>query len=64
MEQVVLSPAWRRLVERGGEIDRRAYTVAVVVALHAGLRRRDVYVTDGKRWGDPRARLLSEQAWA
>ncbi|TDW26979.1 Tn3 family transposase [Cryobacterium psychrophilum] len=59
----VLSPAWQRLIEAAGEIDRRAYTVAVMDAVHKALRRRDIFVVGGRRWGDPRARLLTDPAW-
>ena len=59
----VLSPAWQRLIGTAGEIDRRAYTVAVMDAVHKVLRRRDIFVVGGRRWGDPRARLLNNAAW-
>lgn len=59
----VVSPAWQRLIEGEGEIDRRAYTVAVMDAVHTALRRRDIFVVGGRRWGDPRARLLTDPAW-
>ena len=49
----VLSPAWQRLIEAAGEIDRRAYTVAVMDAVHKALRRRDIFVVGGRRWGRP-----------
>ncbi len=58
-----LSPAWQRLIGTEGEIDRRAYTVAVMDAVHKALRRRDIFVVGGRRWGDPRARLLTDPAW-
>ncbi|MCX2748886.1 hypothetical protein OOZ51_13850 [Arthrobacter sp. MI7-26] len=32
-------------------------------AVHKALRRRDIFVLDGRRWEDPRARLLTDQAW-
>jgi len=59
----VVSPAWQRLIEGAGGIDRRAYTVAVMDAVHKALRRRDIFVVGGRRWGDPRARLLTDPAW-
>ena len=59
----VLSPAWQRVIGTAGEIDRRAYTVAVMDAVHKVLRRRDIFVVGGRRWGDPRARLLNNAAW-
>ncbi len=59
----VLSLAWQRLATPGEEIDRKAYTVAVMDAVHKALRRRDIFVVGGRRWGDPRARLLTDPAW-
>lgn len=59
----VLSPAWQRLINTSEGIDRRAYTVAVMDAVHKALRRRDIFVLGGRRWGDPRARLLAGPAW-
>lgn len=63
VELSILSPAWQRLIEGAGETDRRAYTVAVMDAVHKALRRRDIFVVGGRRWGDPRARLLTDPAW-
>ena len=59
----VVSPAWRRLIEGAGGIDRRAYSVAVMDAVHKAQRRRDIFVVGGRRWGDPRARVLTDPAW-
>ncbi|WP_104111906.1 Tn3 family transposase [Arthrobacter sp. N199823] len=59
----VLSVAWQRLATPGEEIDRKPYTVAVMDAVHKALRRRDIFVVGGRRWGDPRARLLTGPAW-
>lgn len=63
VDLTILSPAWQRLVEAAGEINRKAYTVAVMDAVHKALRRRDIFIVDGRRWGDPRARLLTDPAW-
>jgi TnpA family transposase len=60
----IVTPAWRRLVLRPDRtIDRRAYTFCVLQAMHSALKRRDLYVTPSQRWGDPRAQLLTAQAW-
>lgn len=60
----VVAPSWRQLVvTEAGEVDRRAWTLALTEALHQALRRRDVFVIGGRRWGDPRARLLPEEVW-
>ena len=60
----VLSGSWHRLVFANHGVDERAYAVAVTEALHRAMRRRDVFVVDGRRWGDPRARLLDDDAWS
>lgn len=65
----LLAGSWRRLVLQStdleaGLVDWRAYTLAVAESLHHALRRRDVFVAGAGRWGDPRAKLLSEDEWA
>jgi TnpA family transposase len=60
----IVTPAWRRLVVRADKtIDRRAYTFCVLQALLAAFKRHDLYVTPSQRWGDPRAQLLTGDAW-
>jgi hypothetical protein len=39
----LVPPAWQRLIEGAGGIDSRAYTVAVIDAVHKALRRRDIF---------------------
>lgn len=62
----VVSGSWTKLVfdPKSGVIDRRAYVMCVLEALHRALRRRDIFLTDSKRWADPRARLLDGAEWA
>ncbi len=56
--------AWRRLViGEDGQIDRRAYTLCTVEQLQDSLRRRDVFIANSDRWGDPRAKLLQGADW-
>jgi TnpA family transposase len=56
--------AWRRRVlPQDQAVDRRAYTLCVVERLQDSLRRRDVFVPQSERWGDPRAKLLRGAAW-
>ncbi len=50
-------------VSGNGKIERKAYSLGVVEALHDGLKRRDVYVAPSERWADPRAKLLSGEEW-
>jgi len=55
---------WQRLVTApDGQLDRRAYTFCVLERLRDALRRRDVFGPTSSRWADPRARLLTGQAW-
>lgn len=55
---------WQRLVTApDGQLDRRAYTFCVLERLRDALRRRDVFAPASSRWADPRARLLTGQAW-
>lgn len=60
----VLDKGWHNLaVDEDGKVDRKAYSLGVLEALQDALRRRDVYVVPSERWADPRAKLLSGEAW-
>jgi TnpA family transposase len=60
----LVRPAWARLlVSEDGQLNRRAYTFAVLERLRAALGTRDVFVARSNRWCDPRANLLSGAAW-
>jgi len=60
---IVTNP-WKRLVfGKDGRITKRGYTLCLLDRLQDALRRRDVYVPDSDRWGDPRAKLLHGDAW-
>ena len=60
----IVTPAWWRLVVRPDKtIDRRAYTFCALQAMHAAFKRRDLFVMPSQRWGDPRAQLLTAEAW-
>ena len=60
----VVSPAWKRVViGKDKQVDRAAYTLCVLQQLQERLRRRDIYVAQSERWGDPRAKLLQGAAW-
>ena len=55
---------WRRWIYSAeGGVDRRAYTLCVLERLQDSLRRRDVFVPQSERWGDPRAKLLQGAEW-
>jgi hypothetical protein len=63
----VVTPGWRELVLRRDRppetVDRVAYVFCVLDQFHQRLRRRDIFAVASSRWADPRAQLLSGQAW-
>ncbi|MGB3632893.1 MAG: Tn3 family transposase [Rubrobacteraceae bacterium] len=60
----VVSKGWQRLaVDESGKVDRKAYSLGVLEALQDALKRRDVHVYPSERYADPRAKLLSGEAW-
>jgi Tn3 transposase DDE domain len=68
LDVTLVQGSWRRLVLHSrqlpaGVADHRAYTFCVLEQLRRGLRRREIYVCRGDRWGDPRARLLDGERW-
>lgn len=55
---------WKRQLRSSAETVRRGvYTLGAVEQLHHALKRRDLYVPDSRKWGDPRSKLLSGKAW-
>ena len=61
--------SWRRLVygtppSPDGIVDRSSYVFCVLTQFHRHLKRRDIYAPGSTRWRDPRAQLLSGEAWA
>jgi len=60
----VVSSGWQRLaVDDNGKVDRKAFSLGVLEALQDTLKRRDIYVSPSERYADPRAKLLSGEAW-
>lgn len=60
----VLSKGWQRLaVDESGKADRKAFSLGVLESLQDALKRRDIYVSVSERYADPRAKLLSGEAW-
>ncbi len=60
----VMSKGWQRLViDESGKVDRKAYSLRMLETLQDALKRRDVYVYPSERYADPRAKLLSGEAW-
>ena len=60
----IISHPWRRLVfDKEGRVTKRGYTLCFLDKLQDSLRRRDIYVENSDRWGDPRIKLLQGQEW-
>ncbi len=60
----IITPVWKRLVfDKEGRVTRRGYTLCFLDKLQDGLRRRDIYVENSNRWGDPREKLLQGADW-
>ena len=60
----IITNPWKRLVFDGEKrASRRGYTLCFLDRLQDALRRRDVYVENSDRWGDPRAKLLRGADW-
>ena len=65
----LVTPTWKRAVYANtglpaGAVDRDAYVVCVLEALHRALGQRDVYARPSHRWAGPRALLLEGDRWA
>ena len=72
----VMSKGWQRLAtddngsangkpsgKPSGKVDCKAFALGVLEALQEALKRRDIYVSPSERYSDPRAKLLSGEAW-
>jgi TnpA family transposase len=60
----IVDAGWKRLVvDQAGNVNQPAYTLCVMERLQDRLRRRDIYVEEGERWSDPRAKLLQGPEW-
>ena len=61
----VINAAWSPHVRDtdAGTVNRSGYACCVLDALRTRLRRRDIYAPASTRWGDPRAELLTPDAW-
>jgi TnpA family transposase len=46
-----------------GTVDWKAYSFCVLEQFHRILRRREIFARNSSKWGDPRAKLLSDTAW-
>jgi len=60
----IVSKPWRRLVfDKEGRVTKPGYTLCFLDKLQDSLRRRDLYVDNSDRWGDPRVKLLHGAEW-
>lgn len=60
---IVTNP-WKHLVfDKEGRVTKRGYTLCFLDKLQDSLRRRDIFVENSDRWGDPRAKLLQGSDW-
>ena len=69
IDSSIVVGSWRPLVlgrppDPGGIIDKDPYVLCVLAQFHRHLKRGDIYAEASSRWRDPRAHLLSGQAWA
>ncbi|VAW58657.1 Transposase, partial [hydrothermal vent metagenome] len=60
----IISNPWKRLVyDKEGQVTKRGYTLCFLDKLQDSMRRRDVFVKNSDRWGDPRTKLLQGAEW-
>ena len=59
-----ITKPWERLIfDKEGRITKRGYIICFLDRLQDALRRRDIFVENSDRWGDPRAKLLQGVDW-
>ena|ERR1017187_4954853 len=58
---------WKRLVYKEGRpaetVHRAAYTLCLLEQFHRQLKHRNIFAPSSTRWRDPRAQLLTREAW-
>ncbi|HGK6931395.1 TPA: Tn3 family transposase, partial [Klebsiella pneumoniae] len=55
---------WKRLVyDSEGRIQRAGYSLCLLERLQDSLRRRDIWLENSDRWGDPRQKFLQGKEW-
>ena len=60
----IISRPWKRLVfDKENRINKRGYTLCFLDKLQDSLRRRDIFIENSDRWGDPRSKLLQGTHW-
>jgi TnpA family transposase len=60
-----ITPSWKKHIYKAttDKIDGCAYTFWVISRLQDAFQKRDIYVDNSDRYGDPRAQLLQGSAW-
>ena len=62
-EHIITGP-WKRLVyDTDGRIQRAGYSLCLLERLQDAMRRRDIWLENSDRWGDPRRKLLQGREW-
>jgi TnpA family transposase len=60
----IISKPWRRHVfDKENRVNKKGYSLCFLEKLQDGLRRRDIFVPQSERWGDPREKLLDGVQW-
>ncbi|CZZ34434.1 transposon Tn3 transposase [Enterobacter hormaechei] len=60
----IISGPWKRLVyDADGRIQRAGYSLCLLERLQDAPRRRDIWLENSDRWGDPRQKLLQGEEW-
>jgi len=60
----IIPRTWKRLVfDKENRINKRGYTLCFLDKLQDSLRRRDIFIENSDRWGDPRSKLLQGTHW-
>ncbi|EES7299894.1 Tn3 family transposase, partial [Escherichia coli] len=60
----IISGPWKRLVyDAEGRIQRAGYSLCLLERLQDALRRRDIWLENSDRWGDPHQKLLQGEEW-
>lgn len=60
-EHIITGP--RLVYDTDGRIQRAGYSLCLLERLQDALRRRDIWLENSDRWGDPRRKLLQGREW-
>lgn len=53
----------RLVYDAEGPVQRAGYPLCLLERLQDALRRRDIWLENSDRWGDPREKLLQGEEW-